>query len=409
MEGGARLFKIAKEGELRIEAQNDTPVYVKMTNLPGATAEIFGCELAPQRKYQVYRGRCAVFSWTGCEVERLGGRGRKEKVVSNIFFLLKVEVEGECSAYVVEDTPMLSYLNVHTTLESRRVKARAEKGYGPKVMIVGSGDVGKSTLARILLSYAARMGSVPIHVDLDVGQNAITVPGMLAACHVSKPVDVELGMTQLSPLAYFFGHTTPSANLPLYRKQVDVLAGEISKHLASKPESRASGVVLFCLVVVFWFLCVGLAHNDHPPKIVNTCGWVEKEGYELLVYCIRAFKVDVVLVIDNDRLFTDLRNRDFAAQTGIEFVKLNKSGGVLRRDADRRAKDRQLAIREYFYGARGELHPHHTVVSSSVLHMTKVGGGPQAPDTALPLGAERTVDVTLAGAQEKNTNFWSQK
>jgi polyribonucleotide 5'-hydroxyl-kinase len=112
-----------------------------------------------------------------------------------------------------------------------------------KVMIVGGGDVGKSTLARILLSYGARMGSVPIFVDLDVGQNAITVPGMIAACHVSKPIDIEIGMTQLSPLVYFFGHVSPMSNIPLYKKQLDVLAAEISKHLASKPESRASGMV----------------------------------------------------------------------------------------------------------------------------------------------------------------------
>jgi hypothetical protein len=45
---------------------------------------------------------------------------------------MKLEVDGECHAYVAEETPMLSYLNVHTTLESRRAKARAEKGYGPK-------------------------------------------------------------------------------------------------------------------------------------------------------------------------------------------------------------------------------------------------------------------------------------
>lgn len=260
---------------------------------------------------------------------------------------------------------MLSYLNVHTALESRRSKARDAKGYGPKVMIVGGGDVGKSTLSRILLSYGARMGSVPVFVDLDVGQNAISVPGMLAACHISKPVDVETAMTQLSPLVYFFGHTTPSANLPLYRKQVEVVAAELSKHLASKPDPRASGI------------------------IVNTCGWVDKEGYDLLVHAIKAFKIDVVLVIDNERLYTDFRDRDFATSPHIEFVKLKKSGGVLVRDAMRRAHDRQQAIREYFYGARGELHPHHVVMLNSVIRLCTVGGGPQAPSTALPLGSER--------------------
>lgn len=178
-----------------------------------------------------------------------------------------MEVEGECHAYVAEETPMLTYLNVHTALEARRAKARTDKTYGPKVLVCGGANVGKSTLCRILLSYAARQGNVPVFVDLDVGQNSITVPGAVAAVHVSKPVDIELGMSRLSPLVYFFGHTTPSKNLPLYRKQMELLASEVSKHMATKEESRGSGF------------------------IVNTCGWVEKEGYDLLLEAIRAFKV----------------------------------------------------------------------------------------------------------------------
>lgn len=46
-------------------------------------------------------------------------------------------------------------------------------------MIVGPGDVGKSTLTRILLNYAVRMGRRPIYVDLDVGQGQISIPGTI--------------------------------------------------------------------------------------------------------------------------------------------------------------------------------------------------------------------------------------
>lgn len=46
-------------------------------------------------------------------------------------------------------------------------------------MVVGPGDVGKSTLTRILLNYAVRMGRRPIYVDLDVGQGSISTPGTI--------------------------------------------------------------------------------------------------------------------------------------------------------------------------------------------------------------------------------------
>lgn len=37
-------------------------------------------------------------------------------------------------------------------------------------MICGPTDVGKSTLCRLLLNYAVRMGRRPVYVDLDLGQ-----------------------------------------------------------------------------------------------------------------------------------------------------------------------------------------------------------------------------------------------
>lgn len=71
------------------------------------------------------------------------------------------------------------YLNVHAALEQQRVAAEQEGTRGPVTMVVGPGDVGKSTLVRILLNYAVRMGRRPIYVDLDVGQGSISVPGTI--------------------------------------------------------------------------------------------------------------------------------------------------------------------------------------------------------------------------------------
>lgn len=71
------------------------------------------------------------------------------------------------------------YLNVHAALEQQRVAAEQENTRGPVTMIVGPSDVGKSTLTRLLLNYAVRMGRRPIYVDLDVGQGHISVPGTI--------------------------------------------------------------------------------------------------------------------------------------------------------------------------------------------------------------------------------------
>ena len=47
-------------------------------------------------------------------------------------------------------------------------------------------DAGKSSTARILAAYAARLDRNPIFVDLDIGQGSITIPGCISAVPVEK-------------------------------------------------------------------------------------------------------------------------------------------------------------------------------------------------------------------------------
>lgn len=127
-------------------------------------------------------------------------------------------------SYVAKETPMVQYLNTHTALEQLRKTADENNGQGPIVMVVGPMDVGKSTLCKILLNYAVRMGRRPIYVDLDVGQGAISCPGTIGALLVERPATIEEGFSQQAPLIYNFGHTSPSGNGKLYTVLVSKLA-----------------------------------------------------------------------------------------------------------------------------------------------------------------------------------------
>ena len=57
-----------------------------------------------------------------------------------------------------QETPMLVYLNTHAALEQLRTAAEQNSARGPIVMLVGPTDVGKSTVCRLLLNYAVRLG-----------------------------------------------------------------------------------------------------------------------------------------------------------------------------------------------------------------------------------------------------------
>ena len=87
---------------------------------------------------------------------------------------------------------------------------------GPRVIVVGPTDSGKSCLVRMLLGWAAREGWKPTYADLDIGQGSITVPGTVSATPVEMPIHPIEGVPLDLPLVYFYGHTTPRLDYSFY-------------------------------------------------------------------------------------------------------------------------------------------------------------------------------------------------
>ncbi|KAF2308681.1 hypothetical protein GH714_012261 [Hevea brasiliensis] len=341
-----KQVKLERESELRIEVANDTPLRLRLLN---GTAEIFGTELPPEMWLTFPpRLKFAVFTWYGATIE----------------------MEGTTETdYTADETPMVSYVNVHAVLEGRRNRAKAssssgsETSQGPRVIVVGPTDSGKSTLSRMLLSWAAKQGWKPTYVDLDIGQGSITIPGCIAATPIELPIDPVEGISLEMPLVYFYGHTTPSQNVDLYKALVKELAQILERQFTGNAESRAAGMV------------------------INTMGWIEGVGYELILHAIDTFNANVVLVLGQEKLFSMLRDV-LRNKPNVDVVKLQKSGGVVSRSSKVRQKARSYRIREYFYGIANDLSPHSNIANFSDLFVYRIGGGPQAPRSALPIGAD---------------------
>uniref|UniRef100_A0A4W6EQ56 Polyribonucleotide 5'-hydroxyl-kinase Clp1 n=1 Tax=Lates calcarifer TaxID=8187 RepID=A0A4W6EQ56_LATCA len=310
-------YDLEKETELRFEVEAGEAAEQLELELLTGMAEVFGSELNRNKKYTFGPGsKIAVFTWQGCSVNLYG----------------KPEV-----AYVSKDTPMLLYLNTHAALEQMRKQAERDNERGPRVMVVGPTDVGKSTVCRLLLSYAVRVGRRPTLVELDVGQSGVSVPGTVSALCIERPADVEEGFSVQAPLVYHFGSTTPGTNIKLYNKLTSCLAEVFSQRCEVNRKASVGGC------------------------IINTCGWVKGSGYQALVHCASAFQVDVVLVLDHERLYNELK-RDLPHF--VRVVLLPKSGGVVERSKEcrRETRDEKIHVRIYKIGA------------------------PSIPDSCLPLG-----------------------
>jgi polyribonucleotide 5'-hydroxyl-kinase len=146
--------------------------------------------------------------------------------------------------------------------------------------------------------------------------------------------------------------------------------------------------------------------------VVNTMGWIDKAGYGLLLHALEALAIDVVLVVDHEKLHAelsrDLRGKKIKVVGGggggedggagpeterdVQVWKLQKSGGVVERTPEFRRRSRDARVREYFYGPLGDLSPHSQTLEFGKVSIFKIGAGPSAPRSALPIGQESSAD-----------------
>jgi len=333
----SKEFKLSKHAELRFEVEPKAVVEIEMTD---GQAEVFGTELAQNRKYQFgASAKVAIYTWHGCTIQLKG----------------KTEV-----AYISTETPMSTYVNCHAALEQMREKAEEDTSRGPRMLVVGPTDVGKSTVCRILTNYAVRMGRSPVLTDIDCGQGSMGLPGTIGALVVERPADVEEGFNCGAPLVFHYGHKSPNDNLQLYNMLVSRLADIINVRSEQSTKVNSSGV------------------------IINTAGWIRGAGYECLKQAAYAFEVDVICVLDQERLYNQLKSDmpDF-----VKIVLIPKSGGVVERSKNTRAEARDSRIREYFYGVKNTYFPHSFDIKFNDVKIFKVGA-PSLPASCLPLGAK---------------------
>lgn len=337
-------IEIPYKAEWRFEVPFKT--IMKLTVLEG-TGEIFGTELPSNVQVQFSGVKYSVYSPLpdGCKISYFSVPNKENYNISS--------EDGEISEYISEETPMEQYLNLHFALELYRQQAtlsnldnsnidqQTSRKLGPKVLIVGNQQSGKTTLAKILSSYAYKMDRVPILVNLNPQDGCFALPGSITSTPISDSFDLQSingwGSTLTSgttihnpkqPLVKNYGFTKIQENLELYKYQVSKLGVATLSRLEDDLSIKNSGL------------------------IIDTPGLSSKDDFLVIENIVSDFEVDIIVVIGNERLSIDLRKKfkHKLASSHLEILKVHKSGGVVELEDSFIRKTQEDTIKEYFNG-----------------------------------------------------------
>lgn len=225
-----RTQELAANTEYRFEVSFARSLTIKLVT---GAAEYFGTELAPATTYSFSGAKGAVFTWHGCRLE-VGG-----------------EAESE---YVAEETQAMSAANAHFALEARRERAHQMRDAGPRVVVVGPENAGKTSLVKTLTAYAVKSGQQPVVVNLDPRQGMLSVPGSFTAAAFSSILDIEegWGSSPISgpsptpvkmPLVYHYGLRDADEGT-VFRPLVTRMALAVTSRLEEDPASKSAGFII---------------------------------------------------------------------------------------------------------------------------------------------------------------------
>jgi len=376
-------WQLGIEVELRLEVDFDATLTV---TLASGTCELLGVELAQAREYTFTGDAFALFTWHGCVLETRGATQGylTQPGDSTASFLLNVhahlEAKREAAAAALarslvggiyagaapaerfgEPCALLKAPALATRLlEPFCARAQKDAGAGPRVMVVGSHDSGKTTVCATLAAYAARAGRTPLFLELDpaLGDSGAP-PGAIAAVSVKREdlsIEERSASLDVEPLSYWFGHADPGESgehVLLYKHAVSLLASAVRDRLDKDAGARAAGF------------------------IVDSMAWKvgEAAGLQLILFVAAALDVDTILVMANDKLHADLTS----ALPAISVARIPRSGGLVTRDDRRRRRTRHLRVHAYFYGPA----LHAQAAQAAAAQAANGGGGAAAANMAL--------------------------
>jgi len=146
----------------------------------------------------------------------------------------------------------------------------------PVIAVCGGKNTGKSSLCRYIVNSLLSSYKKIDYMDIDCGQTEYSPPGLVSCYTLSEPM---LGPPHLQGfkrpnLSHFIGSTSVSSDPDFYVQCVLSLYGSFQRRSASETSTR--------------------------PLIINTNGWIQGLGFDVLCSCLHAIRVTHLIRLNGD-------------------------------------------------------------------------------------------------------------
>ena len=180
---------------------------------------------------------------------------------------------------------MITYANLHFALDKIRDRYSVDGTDGPRVLVLGPENAGKTSLVKLLTAYAIRSGRQPIAVNLDTREGMLSIPGSLTAAEFTSILDIEQGWGSSPtngpspvpvklPLVYYYGLANPEESTQIFKAIVTRLALSVMSRLQDEEAAKETGCII-----------------DTPGLISQG-----KSGYDLIQHVVSEFSGRLCMV-----------------------------------------------------------------------------------------------------------------
>ena len=196
----------------------------------------------------------------------------------------------------------------HYNINNMRNISLINNEIGPRVLVMSSNNnlVGKS-FCHILLNYSLKIGWTPIYCDLDL-DNEINIPGCISATVVDHVVPNDFLID--NSISFYTGTKKENLNNFLYENQISELGKlciqklEFDLNSWKKSKNLSNDNSKFCFVNSEYPTLYSSGMIINCPSLVINDKDRESSIYSTI---IRDFQINLIYVIDNEKLFYDLK------------------------------------------------------------------------------------------------------